>query len=74
MKFTATQTSNGGLPNGQTLTFSYNGSPLGTRATSGGKAILSTTTLPVGRDLVMAISAGDVNYKSAAASATQAVN
>ena len=74
VKFTATLTSNGGLPNGQTVTFSYNGNPLGTGTISGGKATLSTTTLPVGRYVVSASYAGDANYSSATASVTQTVN
>jgi Big-like domain-containing protein/VCBS repeat protein len=74
VKYTATLTSNGGLPNGQTVTFSYNGSTLGTATISAGKASFSTTTLPVGSDQVMVNYAGDSNYRAASASVNQTVD
>lgn len=74
VKFTATLTSNGGLPSGQTVTFSYNGNPLGTARIAGDKATLLTTTLPFGSDVVTATYAGDTNHSSATASVMQAVN
>ncbi len=74
VKFTATLASNGGLPNGQVVTFSYNGATLGTAKIAGGKAIFSTTALPAGSDQVMATYAGDVDFISASASVIQTVN
>jgi hypothetical protein len=74
VKFTATLTSNGKLPNGQTVTFGYNGTNLGTGNISGGKAVFSTTTLPAGSDGVTATYAGSADYSPASASVTQTVN
>ncbi len=75
VKFTATLTSNGGLPSGQPVTFSYNGATLGTaNVSSTGVVTLSTTTLPQGSDLVTAAYAGTVDYSSASATVTQVVN
>ena len=75
VNFTATLTSNGVLPNGQTITFSFHGTTLGT-GTVGvtGVAMFSTTSLPIGRDLVTAAYAGDANHTSASASVTQTVD
>ena len=73
--FTATLTSNGGLPTGQPVTFSYNSATLGTaNVTSKGVATFSTTTLPQGSDAVTATYAGSVDYSSASATVTQVVN
>lgn len=72
--FTATLTSNGGLPNAQTVGFSYNGNLLGTSTISGGKATLWISTLPVGSDVITATYAGDANCSSAKASVTQIVH
>ncbi len=75
VKFTAKLTSNGGLPSGQPVTFSYNGATLGTaNVTSTGVATFSTTTLPQGSDVVTAAYAGCVDYSSASATVTQVVN
>jgi hypothetical protein len=76
VKFTARLTSNGGLPAGQPVTFSYNGAILGTaNATSTGVATFSTITLPAGgSDVVTAAYAGSADYSSASASVTQGVN
>lgn len=62
------------MPNGQTVTFSFNGGTLGTATIIGGKAIYSTTTLPVATDKVRASYAGDVDHSSASASVNQTVN
>jgi hypothetical protein len=73
--FTATVTSNGSLPTGQPVTFSYNGAILGTvNVNSTGIAIFSTTSLPRGSDVVTAACAGSVDYGSASATITQVVN
>jgi hypothetical protein len=73
--FTATLTSNGSLPTGQPVTFSYNGAILGTvNVSSTGVAIFSTTSLPRGSDVVTAAYAGSVDYSSASAIVTQVVN
>jgi phospholipase C len=74
VKFTATLTSNGGLPNGQTVTFTFNGTTLGTGTIAGGKATFSTSTLPVGSDKVTATYAGNADYSAASGSVTQTVN
>ncbi len=73
--FTATLTSNGGVPSGQPVTFSYNDATLGTAIVgSKGVATFSTTTLPQGSDVVTAAYAGSVDYSSASATVTQVVN
>jgi hypothetical protein len=75
VKFTATLTSNGGLPVGQTVTFSFNGSTLGTvKVASTGIAALTTATLPAGSDVVTVTYAGDANHNAASTSTTQTVN
>jgi hypothetical protein len=75
VKFTASLTSNGGVPSGQTVTFSYNGATLGTANTNSiGVATFSTTALPRGSDVVTAAYAGSVDYGSASATVTQVVN
>ncbi len=75
VKFTATLTSNGGLPSGQSVTFSYNNATLGTAIVNGrGVATFSTTTLPQGSDVATAAYAGNVDYSSASATVTQVVN
>jgi hypothetical protein len=76
VKFTAKLTSNGGLPSGQPVTFSYNGATLGTaNVNSTGVATFYTTAaLPRGSDVVTAAYAGTVDYSSASATVTQVVN
>jgi uncharacterized repeat protein (TIGR03803 family) len=74
VKFTATLTSNGSLPAGQPVTFSYNGATLGTANVNKGVATFFTKTLPRGSDLVTAAYAGSVDYSSASATVTQVVN
>ena len=73
--FTAMLASNGSLPKGQLVTFSYNGTSLGTGTISAyGKATLVTAALPVGSDVVTATYSGDSDYGAASASMTQTVN
>jgi uncharacterized repeat protein (TIGR03803 family) len=74
--FTATLTSGtGSLPKGQTVTFSFNGTTLGTGTISAtGKAAFSTTALPQGLDDVVATYAGDVDYSVATNFVEQQVN
>ncbi len=73
--FTATLTSNGGVPTGQPVTFSYNNATLGTANVNGkGVATFSTATLPQGSDAVTAAYAGSADYSSASATVTQMVN
>jgi Bacterial Ig-like domain (group 3)/FG-GAP-like repeat len=75
VKFTATLASNGGVPSGQSVTFSYNDATLGTAIVNSiGVATFSTTTLPLGSDVVTATYAGSVDYSSASANVTQVVN
>jgi hypothetical protein len=75
VKFTATLNSTGSLPRGQQVTFSYDGTQLGTaKISAGGTASLSIKTLPVGSDVVTATYTGDEDYSSASGSVTQTVN
>jgi hypothetical protein len=75
VKFTATLTSSGGIPKGQQVTFSYNGTQLGTANVSAmGTANFTTKTLPVGSDMVTATYAGSTDYSSASGTVTQTVN
>jgi Bacterial Ig-like domain (group 3)/FG-GAP-like repeat/Abnormal spindle-like microcephaly-assoc'd, ASPM-SPD-2-Hydin len=75
VKFTATLTSNGGLPTGSTITFISGGTTLGTaKIATTGVTLFSTTALPHGSDVVMAGYSGNASYSSAAASVTQKVN
>lgn len=75
VKFIATLTSNGGLPTGQPVTFSYNGSQIGTtNVTAEGTATFSTKTLPVGTDAVTATYAGSADYTGASGTLEQGVN
>jgi len=72
---TAKLTSNGGLPLGSAVTFSYNGSTLGTANISGaGVATFSTAALPQGSDQVTGTYVGSNDYGPAPASLTQVVN
>jgi hypothetical protein len=74
VKFTAMLASNGSLPNGQEVTFSYKGTIFGTATINGGKATLSTMALPAGSDVVTASYAGNADYSSASTSVTQTAN
>ena len=74
VKFTATLTNNGGLPNGQIVTFTYNSTTLGTAKISGKTAIFSTAALPTGSDQVSATYTGTADYSSASDAVTQTVN
>ena len=75
VKFTATLTSNGSLPRGQHVIFSYNGTQLGTGTVSAaGTASFSTRTLPVGTDTVTATYSGNADYSAASGSAQQTVD
>ena len=75
VKFTANVSSNGSLPKGQRVTFSYGGSALGTIAiTPEGKATLTTKALPAGTDTVTATYAGNTDYSAASGSVSQTVN
>jgi hypothetical protein len=75
VKFTATLTSNGGLPVGGMATFSFGSTTLGmAKIGSTGLAVFSTTALPHGSDVIEATYAGNSNYSAATASVTQTVN
>jgi hypothetical protein len=75
VKFTATLTSNGGLPVGGMVTFSFGSTTLGTATVgSTGLAVFSSTALPHGSDVIKATYAGNANYSAATASVTQTVN
>jgi probable HAF family extracellular repeat protein len=61
--FTATITSVlGAPPDGETVQFKVNGQPAGSASLSGGVAKLTTSSLPVGDDTVVATYVGDANY------------
>jgi Bacterial Ig-like domain (group 3) len=75
VKFAATLTSNGGLPAGGKVTFTFGGTTLGTATISaGGAAMFSTAALPHGSDPVKATYAGDTDHSAALASVIQKVN
>lgn len=77
VKFTATLTSNGGLPTGSAnpVTFTIGDTILGTANPSAtGVVTFSTTALPQGSDVVTASYAESVDYSAASASVTQNVN
>ncbi len=63
--FTATVTpASGAIPDGEIVTF-YNGAnTLGTGATTGGMATLTTSALPVGTNAITATYSGDSTYQS----------
>jgi len=75
VKFTATLTSTGSLPKMQEVTFSYNGTQIGTaKIMATGTATFTTKTLPVGSDVVTASYAGSADYSAASGTVTQTVN
>ena len=75
VKFTATLSSNGGLPNGQPVIFSYEGVQIGTANVAAvGTATFFTKTLPAGTDSVKAAYAGSNEYSSASGTVRQTVN
>ncbi len=76
VKFTATLTSNGGIPTGtgNIVTFASAGTTLGTAKFGlSGVAIFSTSSLPSGSDTVTATYVGNQDFSSATASLTQVV-
>jgi hypothetical protein len=74
VKFTATLSSNGKLPTG-TVSYSYNGTQLGTGSINpSGVTVFSTSALPSGADTVTATFAGSADYSEASAEMTQNVN
>jgi hypothetical protein len=74
VKFIAKLKSNGSLPNGQKVTFSYNnGTALGTATISSGKVVFSTAALPRGSDLVTVTYVGNGDYSAASATTLQIV-
>jgi hypothetical protein len=54
--------SDGAIPDGETVTFMNGGVVLGTGLLSDGKASLKTLTLPVGDDSIAAVYRGDPNF------------
>jgi hypothetical protein len=73
VKFTATVTSPTAKPTG-TVTFMAGTTTLGTVALGGGKATLTTGTLPHGQTKITAVYAGTANISGSSASLTQTVN
>jgi uncharacterized repeat protein (TIGR03803 family) len=75
IRFTATLYSNGSLPVGSLVTFTYSGGTLGTaKVTASGTAAFSTNAMPHGSNLVTASFAGNSNYGGASATTIQNVN
>jgi sugar lactone lactonase YvrE len=74
--FTATVTSAGGTPpDGELITFNRGATALGTAALSGGKATLTTSTLPTGSGNISAKYPGDTAFNaSTSAALAQMVN
>jgi hypothetical protein len=71
---TATLSSNGGkVPDGETVNFMNGTTSLGSEASSGGAAILSTTELPVGTDSITAVYGGDTNLAGSTSNAVSQV-
>jgi hypothetical protein len=72
--FTAIVTfADGTPPNGETITFERGTAKLGTATLSGGRAILTTSGLPVGTDSVTAVYGGDVNLAGSSSTITLSV-
>ncbi len=68
--FTATVTpSSGSIPNGETVTFYYGSTVLGTGLTASGAATFSTSGLPVGSDSISATYPGDANFQTSTSTA-----
>ena len=61
---TVTALVGGGTPTG-TVTFYANDKQIGTATIASGKAVLTTTKLPIGADVIAAIYAGDSNFTTA---------
>jgi hypothetical protein len=69
---TLAPTVNPAAPTGS-ISFSANGTSLGIASVSNGTAMLTTSALPLGTDMVEAAYSGDANYNAAKASATISV-
>lgn len=67
-------TTGGSIPDGETVTFKYGTTVLGTATTSAGSASVTTSTLPAGSDTVVATYAGDANFAASSGSIKQVVN
>ena len=61
------------VPNGETVTFHANGTPIGTGTTAGGAAMFSTSTLSAGTHGINAAYPGDSNFKPSLGSVKQIV-
>jgi CubicO group peptidase (beta-lactamase class C family) len=74
LKATLTPFSGGSnTTNGELVTFSNGGTPLGTGALAGGVATFITTLLPTGTDSITASYSGDANFVAAASAAVPVV-
>ncbi|HLX84772.1 MAG TPA: SBBP repeat-containing protein [Terriglobales bacterium] len=72
--FSATVASSiGAPPNGETVTFRKGSKVLGTGTLSGGIASLTTSTLPVGTDAILAVYGGDSNFLGSTSNTVQQV-
>src|SRR4029077_14944385 len=73
--FTATVTpASGAIPDGETVTFKFGATVLGTSTISAGTASVTVSTLPAGSDSVTASYVGDSTYAASFGSVLQKVN
>lgn len=73
--FTASVSSTGGpIPDGETITFKYGTTVLGTATTATGSASLTVSTLPAGSDSIVAAYPGDVDFAASSTVVKQVVN
>lgn len=73
--FTATiSTTDGSIPNGETVTFYDGATQIGTNATAGGTASFTTSSLSVKSHTIKATYAGDAMYKTSTGTVTQVVS
>jgi predicted membrane protein len=72
--FTATVTSKAGTPpNGETVSFMYGSTLLGTGMLTGGSASFTTSTLPVGKDVITAVYSNDSSLLGSTSKAVKQV-
>jgi hypothetical protein len=73
--FTATiSTTDGSIPNGETVTFYDGATQIGTNATAGGTASFTTSSLSVKSHTIKATYAGDAMYKTSTGTVAQVVS
>lgn len=73
--FTAAVSSTGGpIPDGDTVTFKYGATVLGTATTTSGSASITVSTLPAGSDSIVAAFTADPNFAASTGAVKQVVN